>query len=103
MSENTIPTAAGALPVVGHTLRLLRAPLSFLSSLPEQGELVKVRLGPFEALVVSDPELTRQVLLNDRSFDKGGEFYQRVSESLGNGLSTSRHDAHRRQAVFREH
>lgn len=97
MSDSIIPTAHGAVPVLGHTLRLLREPLSFLSSLPERGKLVKVRLGPFEAIVVSDPELTRQVLLDDRSFDKGGQFYQRVAESLGNGLSTSRHDVHRRQ------
>jgi hypothetical protein len=36
--------------------------------------LVRVRVGSFETIVVCTPELVRQVLLNDRIFDKVGPF-----------------------------
>lgn len=67
-----IPTAPGALPLLGHLLRFVRDPLGLLRSLPEHGGLVRVHLGPMDAVVVCDPELTHRVLVDDRTFDKGG-------------------------------
>jgi cytochrome P450 len=89
--------APGALPLLGHALPMLRDPLRFLRSLPSRGDLVEIRIGPIKALVVCDPDLTRQVLLDDRAFDKGGPFFDRARETLGNGLLTCPHRDHRRQ------
>jgi cytochrome P450 len=89
--------APGALPLLGHTLSLLHDPLGFLTSLPAHGDLVRIRFGPFEAIVVCTPKLVRQVLLNDHIFDKDGPFFDRAREAFGDGLATCPHRMHRRQ------
>jgi hypothetical protein len=38
-----LPTAPGALPLLGHVLPLLHDPLAFLNSLPAQGDLRPLR------------------------------------------------------------
>ncbi|NUT26661.1 MAG: cytochrome P450 [Streptomyces sp.] len=93
----TIPRAPGSFPLIGHAPALLRSPLPFLSSLASHGTVVEVRIGPMAAVVVCDAQLTRQVLLNDKVFDKGGLLYDRVREGFGNGLALCPHVAHRRQ------
>ncbi|HZB32362.1 MAG TPA: cytochrome P450 [Streptosporangiaceae bacterium] len=89
--------APGALPLVGHLVPLLRDPLGFVRSLPAHGDLVEVRLGPVKTIVVCTPELTRQVLRDDRTFDKGGPVFGRFREIAGNGLVSCPHADHRRQ------
>lgn len=91
------PTAPGALPLLGHTLPLLRRPLPFLASLPASGDVVTIRFGPQRVYVVCSPDLTQQVLLDDRTFDKGGVIFDTAREVLGNGLGTCPHSDHRRQ------
>ncbi|MGW3209020.1 hypothetical protein [Streptomyces sp. NPDC001135] len=66
------------------------------SSLPAGGDLVWVRVSPWRA-VVCDPELTRRALVDDRTFDKGGVFYDRVREVVDDGVLTCPHRDHRRQ------
>ncbi|MFJ6568728.1 cytochrome P450 [Streptomyces sp. NPDC091292] len=92
-----IPRAAGALPLLGHAVPLLRDPLGFLRSLPHHGDLVAVRIGRHPAIVVCDTELLHQVLVSDRIFDKGGPLYDRGREFIGNGLVTCPHAQHRQQ------
>ncbi|MEW2578852.1 cytochrome P450 [Streptomyces syringium] len=87
-SFTPVPTAPGALPALGHGLHLARDPLAFLSSLPAHGDVVWVGLGPHRVLMVCDPVLTRQVLLDSRTFDKGGPFFDRIGEVVGNGVGT---------------
>ncbi|MFE4616838.1 cytochrome P450 [Streptomyces sp. NPDC056747] len=94
--HRSIPTAPRALPLLGHVVPLLRDPLAFLNSLPATGELVRIRLGPLAVIVICDPELTRQALLDDRVFDKGGPLYDRLREVIGNGVVSCPHQAHRR-------
>ncbi|RLK59025.1 cytochrome P450 [Actinokineospora cianjurensis] len=94
---STIPSAPGAVPVLGHAPRLVRDPLGFLESLPALGDLVRVRLGPMRAVVVCGVELTDVVLRDDHVFDKGGPFGDRVREFAGDGLSSCPHHLHRRQ------
>ncbi|MBB5960714.1 pentalenene oxygenase [Saccharothrix tamanrassetensis] len=94
---DTMPTAAGARPLVGHLVPLLRDPLGFLASLPEQGGVVRVRVGPTSIVILCDPQLLHDVLRNDRVFDKGGQLFDRYRESLGDGLGTCPHSRHRRQ------
>ncbi len=94
---STIPPVAGALPGVGHLVPMMRDPLGFLGRAHEQGPLVRVQAGPATALLVCDLELTRQVLLAPRVFDKGGVFFNRFSDVVGNGLGTCPYAEHRRQ------
>ncbi|WP_280466423.1 cytochrome P450 [Nocardia brasiliensis] len=93
----SVPMAPKALPVLGHLATIVRDPLAFLSSLPEHGDVVQIRLGPAHAVVVCDPDLTAQVLRNDGVFDKGGPFFESIREFLGNGIATCPHRLHRRQ------
>jgi cytochrome P450 len=89
--------ARGRLPLVGHAWPMMRDPLAFLGSLAEQGPLVRIAFGPVKAIVVCDAELAQQVFRDDRTFDKGGPFVDRVREVVGNNLSTCPHPEHRRQ------
>ncbi|MEU3910412.1 cytochrome P450 [Streptomyces sp. NPDC029721] len=97
MNPKAIPTAPGALPLLGHVLPLLRDPLGFLTRLPRHGDLLQIRLGPLPVIVVCDPVLTGQVLRDDRTFDKGGPVFDRGREIVGNGLVSCPHADHRRQ------
>jgi cytochrome P450 len=97
ITAGSIPTAPEALPVLGHLVPVLRDPLGFLMSLPAHGDLVRVRLGHLQAIIVCDPGLTRHVLLNDKTFDKGGSLFERGRQVAGNGLATCPHGEHRRQ------
>jgi pentalenene oxygenase len=94
---STIPAAPRMLPLLGHLVPLARDPLGLLESVPASSELVRIRIGPAQAVLVCNPELTREVLLHDRIFDKGGPLYQRIREVIGGGLGTLRHDEHRRK------
>ncbi|MBV9451924.1 MAG: cytochrome P450 [Streptosporangiaceae bacterium] len=98
MSDHTreVALAKGALPIVGHGISLLRNARRFLSSLPEQGDVVELRLGPSRAYVVCNAELTHQVLVNDRIFEKGGPIVERLREFIGDSVSTSLRPEHRR-------
>ncbi|MER8029705.1 cytochrome P450 [Streptomyces bauhiniae] len=91
-----IPTAPHAWPLAGHLVSWLRDPLAFLTSLPAHGELVRIRMGPLPLVVICDPELTRQALVDDRVFDKGGPFWDRGREVVGDGLGSCPHSEHRR-------
>jgi cytochrome P450 len=93
-----VPRAPGVLPLLGHVVPLLRDPLGFLVSLSACGDVVEVQIGPlFRAVVVCDPELTREVLREDATFDKGGPLFDRAREIAGDGLATCPHSRHRRQ------
>jgi pentalenene oxygenase len=92
-----IPLAPRGLPLVGHTFALLRDSHAFLTSLPSHGDLVRVRFGRSEAIVVCTPELTQRVLREDKVFDKGGALFDRIRDWLGDGLGTCAYNRHRRQ------
>ncbi|MGD9485902.1 hypothetical protein WDH52_22080 [Streptomyces sp. TRM70308] len=83
-----VPTASGALPLLGHAVKLAHTPLPFLRSLSDGGDLVHVGLGPRRAYLVCTSELTDQVLRDARTFDKGGVLYDYARETFGNGLIT---------------
>ncbi|MCF3104849.1 hypothetical protein IPZ58_25125 [Streptomyces roseoverticillatus] len=60
-------------------------------------------MGTMAAVVACTPGLTRRILHDDRTFDKGGPLYERLREVLGDGLGCcshsqhSQHSQHRRQ------
>ncbi|WP_233836875.1 cytochrome P450 [Paraburkholderia sp. ZP32-5] len=95
--EAPIPRAPGSMPVIGHAAQLLFRPLTFLGGLAPLGGLVRVDLGRLPMLLLTDPELTRQVLNDSRTFDKGGALFDKVRELTGNSLLTSRYDDHKVQ------
>ncbi|WP_164318848.1 cytochrome P450 [Streptomyces sp. SID12501] len=91
-----MPEAPGGLPFLGHSFPLLRAPLPFLRSLASYGPLVQIRVGPFRAVVISSPSVTRELLVDDRTFDKASPLIDRLKDVLGDGLATCPHQRHRR-------
>ncbi|KAA8886246.1 cytochrome P450 [Nocardia colli] len=93
----SIPIAAGRRLGIGHASEFLNDPIGFISSLASHGPLWRVQLGPQTVVVVCEQGLIRKVLIDDRTFDKGGPFYERTREVAGNGLGTCPHNEHRRQ------
>ena len=94
----TPPTAPGRLPLLGHALGLLRAPLTTLARARQLGEVVRLQLGPLPAYLVNSPELIQQILVRDsRRFDRG-MLFDKASEVVGNGLVTSNGRLHRHHA-----
>ncbi|MGW0472211.1 cytochrome P450 [Streptomyces coeruleorubidus] len=91
-------TAPGSLPLIGHGLQLARTPLPFISSLREHGPVVRIRIGPTPAYVVTDPALTRKVLVTDAAhYAKGGKIIDALRVFFGDGLATiADGDAHLR-------
>ncbi|MER6910094.1 cytochrome P450 [Streptomyces sp. NPDC000594] len=92
-----MPTAPGAVPGLGHALPLLRDPITYLDSLIGRGDLFGLRLGPNRVAFLCDPATIRKVLVDDRTFDKGGPILKRTREVVGDGLATCPHARHRRQ------
>ncbi|WP_371521689.1 cytochrome P450 [Kitasatospora sp. NBC_01300] len=93
----TSATAPGALPLLGHAPAFVRRPLEFVAGLPAHGDLVRLRLGPLDAYVACHPDLVRQLLTEDRTYDKGGLVLDKAREVFGDGLATCPAAAHRRQ------
>nr|WP_079083167.1 cytochrome P450 [Streptomyces antibioticus] len=84
-----VPTAPGGLPLIGHAHHLVRTPLPFISSLRDHGSVVRIRLGPTPAYVVTDPLLTRTVLVTEAAhFAKGGKIFDVLRGVFGDGLAT---------------
>lgn len=75
---------------------MIRDPLGFVSGLAAQGDMVVMRLGSQRVTMVTDPQLTYQLLVEDRTFDKGGPLFDRVREVSGDNLVTCPHGQHRR-------
>ncbi|MEU8489519.1 cytochrome P450 [Streptomyces sp. NPDC048641] len=88
-SPTAAPTAPGRLPLIGHAHQLARRPLDFMDSLRRQGSVVRILLGPTPAYVVTDPSVTRQVLVTDvDAFAKGGKIIDALRVFFGDGLAT---------------
>jgi cytochrome P450 len=95
-SVREIPQAPGAIPLLGHAVPFVRDSWRFVGALWEDGPLVRVRIGAQSMVIVCDPDLTRQILLDSRTYDKGGILWERGRELLGNGLASCMHSQHRR-------
>ncbi|MHA5047802.1 cytochrome P450 [Streptomyces sp. SD15] len=88
-SSTAAPTAPGRLPLIGHGHQLARRPLDFLDSLRHQGSVVRILIGPTSAYVVTDPSVTRRVLVTEvDAFAKGGKIIDALRVFFGDGLAT---------------
>jgi cytochrome P450 len=92
-----VATAPGAVPVLGHALRMWHRPHDFVASLPDVGDLVEIRFGPRRAYLACDAGLAAQVLQEARTFDKGGPLFDKARLLVGNGLVSSEWEDHRYQ------
>jgi hypothetical protein len=67
---NGVPGPKG-LPLVGSLLDFRRDPLGLMvDAMREYGDVVRFRLGPMTAYLVSHPDAIEQVLKNHRGYDK---------------------------------
>lgn len=99
MSNQPMPTVDG-LPWIGIAHRFARDPLGVLGGLArEHTPLVRFRFFGGHAVLISDPELARDVLVtHHRSFRKADHEVALLGRILGNGLVTNNDtDHHRRQ------
>lgn len=95
-----VPTLPGGWPVVGHGLRLLRAPLPFLKRQRAHGDVVRFRLGRRYAYLVNTPEVTRQLLAGRGHEATDRPLVEEMKLLAGHGLGTSEGDFQRRQRRF---
>ncbi|MDG4830588.1 cytochrome P450 [Solwaraspora sp. WMMD1047] len=90
-------SAPGGWPVVGHAPALLTRRLEFLSSLAAVSEVVRIRLGPVPAYVVTHPALVRRLLVpGDQHYDRG-LLMEKAGTWFGDSLLTSYGESHQRQ------
>jgi pentalenene oxygenase len=92
--------APGALPILGHALRMRRNPRDFLLSLQGGDPIVAMRLGRQTVYVINDPGLIRGALRDPEVFGKGGPITERFRAMFGNGLGISDGELHRRQRAL---
>ncbi|MCC8245510.1 cytochrome P450 [Saccharothrix luteola] len=90
-------TYPGALPLLGHALRMKRSPGSFLLELQSGDPVTRILLGRRPMYVVNDPELVRDVMRRPDVFARGGPIAERFRQMFGNGLGISDGQFHRRQ------
>ena len=96
---DTVPTAPGRLPVLGHSVAALRDPLGFIAALPAYGPVVRIDLGPRPAYVLTTPDLIRQVGFGDAGYFHRDDLKAAISAIVHgsvNVLSGSEHALRRR-------
>ncbi|UGT45234.1 cytochrome P450 [Nocardia yamanashiensis] len=91
-----VPTAPGALPVVGHSLRALRDAPGFVTSLSALGPIVRIKFGFKTGYVLTTPELLREVQLSDAEFERE-DLREAIQEFAGNSVNVLRGAEHRQR------
>src|SRR5690348_10181394 len=91
------PLAAGGVPGLGHGWKLARDPLGFLSRLRDDGDVVRLRLGPKTVYAITTPELAGALALSP-DFVVGGPLWESLEDLIGKqGVASSNGPLHRRQ------
>jgi cytochrome P450 len=93
----SVPPAPGELPLIGHTLSILRRPRAFIMSLSALGDVVRVNVGTWPVYFVTHPELIHQILVTQGSSFEKGRIFNRIQPLMGKGLILSGGELHRRQ------
>jgi pentalenene oxygenase len=94
----SVPSLPGAVPLLGHALRLARNPLDFVEEARDHAPVTVFRIGTRPAYMVSTGELLKDILITHQSkFEKGGTLFDQATKLLGNGLAASNGALHLRQ------
>lgn len=88
-TTSTIPYVPGALPIIGHAWAYSRDPLKFLEFAATRGPVVKVRLGPLEAIVIRDPTDIERLVMGEHKRLTKDKTTLLLRKVLGDGLLTS--------------
>ncbi|MVU80426.1 cytochrome P450 [Nocardia sp. ET3-3] len=89
-----IPTAPGAVPVLGHSLRALTDAPGFVTSLPRLGPIVRVHFGRQTGYVLTTPDLLREVNLSDAEFERE-DLREAIADIAGGAVNVLRGPEHR--------
>src|ERR1700760_2674815 len=93
-----LPLAPGKHASIREIMHFRRRPLVALPEIAaEFGPVARTVLGRQESVLVSDPELIRQVLVTDDWNFTKSRALARSKKLLGEGLLTSEGELHRRQ------
>jgi len=93
-----LPPGPSALSAVTHFRRVRRDPRIYFGWLRDTyGDVAMARIGPRRICVVSEPELVREVLVNQQRIVTKTRALRRAALLLGNGLLTSEGDDWLRQ------
>jgi cytochrome P450 len=91
------PRTLKKIPLLGHVIPLLWAPLETLQSLRSHGDVVAIYLGTRPVYVINSPELIQRMLVTEADKFTKGRFFDKGRPFVGNGLATSEGDFHMRQ------
>ena len=83
-------------PLVGHFPEYGRDPLGFVTRLAEVGGVVPIRMGPFPAVVVTDPAAIEEVLVTRARDFRKSMATRRIGVVTGNGILISEGETWRR-------
>jgi epi-isozizaene 5-monooxygenase len=91
------PLAAGGVPFLGHGWKLFRDPLGLLGRLRDDGDVVRLKLGPKTVYAITTPALAGALALST-DFQIGGPLWESLEGLLGKeGVATSNGPLHQRQ------
>lgn len=91
------PLAGGGVPLLGHGWQLVRDPLAFMAGLRDDGDVVRLRLGPKTVYAVTAPALTGAMALSP-DYIIAGPLWESLEGLLGKeGVATANGPTHRRQ------
>ncbi|SFZ86566.1 Cytochrome P450 [Devosia enhydra] len=99
-AETTIePTGPRALPLIGHLVDMSRDTLGFFErSAKEHGDVTRLQVGAWPALLINNSDLIEQVLVKQHEkFTKNRVFWRQLEALLGNGLFTAEGASWQRQ------
>ncbi|MEV7006752.1 cytochrome P450 [Streptosporangium sp. NPDC051022] len=92
-----LPVAPGRLPLLGHSVTLIRRPFTFLQSLGAIGDIVRVDIGTLPVYTLTRPELVHQILVTMARDIRRGILFERVRPLHGDGLTVAEGQAHLRR------
>ena len=98
---HTVATIPRPRPIVGHFPEYGKDPLGFMLNAAKVGGVVPIRMGPFPAVVVTDPDAIEQVLVTNNKDFRKSLATRRVNVVTGDGILVSDGDTWRqhRRAV----
>ncbi len=89
-----VPTAPGALPLIGHSLRALRDAPGFVTSLADLGPIVRIRFGRKTGYVLTTPELVREVGLGEAELNRD-DLREAIADVAGGSVNVLRGTEHK--------